>query len=242
MVTLQLPRWFVVLLAACIATVLSSCGTVPPVPLTSWPDGVNLLVDGSFEDGTGPDGPFKPNPQGVMVLQSGGTLPGWTVAVNTGQNMAWIQNANSYIPNGASDGTHFLDLTGLADKAVNGNFGVIRQSFATIPRTRYWAAVDIGVKNPEYPGPIQVRIAVSATNSNLVEYAQVTCPYNPTAPGIQWMLMPPCNMEFTANSDSTLISIYGEQGTHYIGIDNVTVQCIAPLGRHAWCGGGAPPL
>jgi len=38
-----------------------------------------------------------------------------------------------------------------------------------------------------------------------------------------------------------LISIYGEQGTHYIGIDNVTVQCIAPLGRHAWCG-GAPPL
>jgi hypothetical protein len=36
-------------------------------------------------------------------------------------------------------------------------------------------------------------------------------------------------------------SIYGEQGTMYIGIDNVTVQCIAPLGRHAWCG-GAPPL
>ena len=113
--------------------------------------------------------------------------------------------------------------------------------FATIPRTHYWAAVDIGVKNPDFPGPIQVRIAVSPTNSNLAEYAQVTCPYNPTAPGIQWMKDPtPCIMEFTATSDSTLLSIYGESGKKYSGIDNVTVQCIAPLGRHAWCGGAQP--
>jgi hypothetical protein len=219
---------------------LSSCGT-----LASFTDGVNLLTNGSFEDGTGPDGPFKPNSQGLMSLQSGSTsLPGWTVVDNTqfGQDIAWVQNANPFVPNGATDGTHFLDLTGASDKAdPNGHFGVIRQSFATIPRTRYWAAVDIGVKNPDYPGPIQVRIAVSATNSNLAEYAQVTCPYNPTAPGIQWMTNPPCSMEFTANSDNTLLSIYGESGKRYIGIDNVTVQCIAPLGRHAWCG-GAPPL
>ena len=177
-----------------------------------------------------------------MSLQSGSTsLPGWTVVANTrfGQDMAWLQNANNFVPNGATDGTHFLDLTGANDKPdPNGHFGVIRQSFATIPRTRYWASVDIGVKNPEFSGPIQVRLAMSATSSNLAEYAQVTCPYNPSASGIQWTT---CSLEFIANSDSTLISIYGERGTRYIGIDNVTVQCIAPLGRHAWCG-GAPPL
>src|SRR5664279_2245041 len=233
MQTVQLRKWLVALLAACIAMALSSCGTVP---LASWPDGVNLLVDGSFEDGTGPDGPFKPNPQGWMTLQSGSTsLPGWTVVDNTrfGQDIAWVQNANCCVPNGATDGTHFLDLTGGSDKAdPNGHFGVIRQSFATIPRTRYWASVDIGVKNPDHPGPIQVRMAMSATNSNLIEYAQVTCPYEPAAQGAQ---SKPCSMEFTANSDSTLVSIYGELGKTYIGIDNVTVQCIAPLGRHAWC-------
>ena len=239
MQTVRLRGWFVAALAACITTLLASCGTVP---LTSWPDGVNLLIDGSFEDGTGADGTFKPNAQGVMSLQSGSTsLPGWTVVDNTrfGQDIGWLQNANNFVPNGATDGTHFLDLTGLSDKPdPNRHFGVIRQSFATIPHTRYWVSADIGVRNPVYPGPIQVRIAMSATNSNLIEYAQVTCPYNPQAAGIQWT---PCSMEFTANSDRTLISIYGEQGTTYIGLDNVTVQCIAPLGRHAWCG-GAPPL
>ena len=60
---------------------LSSCGTAP---LTSWLDGVNLLVDGSFEDRTGSGEPFKPDPQGVVSLQSGSTsLPGWTVVDNT---------------------------------------------------------------------------------------------------------------------------------------------------------------
>src|SRR5450755_236096 len=94
-------------------TAISLSGMAPP-------DGVNLLANGSFEDGTSPGGPFKPNSQGFMSLQSGSTsLPGWTVVDNTrfGQDIAWLQNANSFVPNGATDGTHFLDLTGASDKA-----------------------------------------------------------------------------------------------------------------------------
>ena len=235
-------RLFKVAIVAAVCACLASCTFV--VPLVSWHDGVNLIVNGSFEDGTGPGGPFKPDPTtpGIMSLKSGSTsLPGWFVIDNPrfGQDIAWVQNQNGPVPDGAHDGTHFLDLTGASDKAdPNGNFGVIRQSFATIPRVPYVATVFIGVRNPGHPGPIRVRMAMSATNSNLVEFAQVTCPYNPAESGNQWVA---CTLNFNANSDSTLVSIYGELGKDYIGIDSVSVECIAPLGRHAWCG-GAPPL
>ena len=55
---------------------LSSCNS----PIVSWPDGQNVLANGSFEDGTGPDGPFKPDGSGVMiVLPSSTAIPSWTV-------------------------------------------------------------------------------------------------------------------------------------------------------------------
>ena len=93
-------------------------------------------------------------------------MPGWSVIDNTGQDVAWLQNANPYVPNAATDGTHFVDLTGMSDKTdANGHFGVLAQPFQTIPGALYELSLDIGVSNPNYKGPISVRVGISNTST-----------------------------------------------------------------------------
>jgi hypothetical protein len=205
---------------------LSSC------ILVSIADDQNALTNGSFEDGA-----FVPVRRGVMSLPNGSTaMLGWTVIDNTGQDVAWMQNANDYVQNAATEGTHFVDLTGISDKAdANGHFGVLAQAFQTLPGALYEVSLDIGVSNPDHKGPISVKVEISNT-SNGGKYYEATCgPFNPEAPGVQWM-KPKCTFRFDAASDNTTLKIYGELGTNYIGVDNVKVECVAPLGRHAWCG------
>jgi hypothetical protein len=67
----------------------------------SWPDGQNVLANGSFEDGTGPGGPFKPDGSGVMVVTPGSTtIPSWTVTGAAGVEVAWLRDVNDYVPKG----------------------------------------------------------------------------------------------------------------------------------------------
>jgi hypothetical protein len=206
--------------------------------VVSFPDGVNVLADGSFEDGTEPGGVFKPNADGVMSFPAadGATIPGWTVLVNNslGQDVAWVQNANRFVPNAATDGTHFLDLTGLHDRPLpDGAFGAVSQTFATGVNKPYHLSFDIMVANGSFPGPITVDALISRA-PNEAAYARTTCgPFNPPGPGNQKTT---CGLDFRAATASTTLTIAGTAAAHqYIGLDKVSVECVAPLGRRGWC-------
>ncbi|MDQ6828991.1 MAG: DUF642 domain-containing protein [Gemmatimonadota bacterium] len=201
--------------------------------LVSWNDGVNVLVDGSFEDGTTPDGPFKPTGQGYMSVKPGATtIPGWVVTGAARQDVAWVRDSNDFVPNGATDGHHFLDLTGIGDSTLsNGNFAGIAQTFATAAGKPYVLTFDIEVYRPNFPGPIAVHVSVS-TAFNDPAFAQMSCPLDSQTDG---RVTTRCSLNFQSRAASTTIRIFGETGKHYIGLDNVSVQCFAPLGRRGYC-------
>jgi hypothetical protein len=206
--------------------------------VVSFPDGVNILADGSFEDGTGPGGVFKPNQDGVMSFPTsdGAAIPGWTVSVapHSRQDVAWVDNANRFVPKAATDGSHFLDLTGLNDTPLpDGSFGAVSQTFGTTVNKRYHLSFDIMVAPPSFGGPITVD-ALIKRSPNEAPYAQTTCgPFNPTTPGNQAKT---CGLDFTATTPSTTLTIVGTAAAHnYIGLDRVSVECVAPLGRQGFC-------
>ena len=204
--------------------------------VVSFPDGQNVLANGSFEDGTQPGGVFQPNQDGVMSLPPDSTtMPGWTAlgTKSLNQDVAWLQNANSFVANGATDGTHFLDLTGLHDAPLpDGSFTAVRQTFATAARMPYELSLDIMVSPPRFAGPITVVALISKAPGEQA-YAQAECgPFNPTAPGNHSTT---CRLRFTAVTASTTLTLVGTAGTHYIGLDRVSVECVAPLGRPGFC-------
>ncbi len=245
MTTMPFRTRVVVLLAFVIAPLLLSSCTPFYQILPRWADGQNVLQNGSFEDGTEPDGPFKPNSYGLMSLLPGSTtIPSWTVTgtpggVN-GEDVAWLQNDNQVgVPYATTDGSHFLDLTGSNDKrGPDKYFGGVTQAFPTVVDFDYHVFLDIGVfnntSNPvkNFPGPISVIVGWSGPSRE--HYSEQTCgPWNPTAEGAQWQT---CDLRFRARSANTTVWIYGgPQGTRYIGLDKVSVQCDAPLANHAYC-------
>lgn len=201
--------------------------------LASFGDGVNVLANGSFEDGTTPDGPFKPNANGIMSVVPGATtIPGWVVTGKAPQEVVWARDSNDFVPNAATDGKHFLDLTGVGDVALsNGSFAGVSQTFATIAGKPYILTFDIGTFRPNFPGPIAVHVSVS-NGFNDPLYGEMSCPFDTTTPGPQWAH---CSMNFTARNASTTIRIFGEKGQRYIGLDKVSVECFSPLGRTGYC-------
>jgi hypothetical protein len=206
----------------------------------NWPDGQNVLANGSFEDGTGPGGPFKPDGSGTMIVTPGSTtIPSWTVTGAAGVEVTWLRNVNDYVPNGATDGSHFLDLTGYHDRSdPSGHFGGVTQTFPTVAGFDYHVFLDIGVfissvSAKNLPGPISVIVGWSGPNGE--NPSEQTCgPFDATADGAQWHT---CELPFHARTANTTVRIYGALGKHYIGLDRVMVQCVAPLGRHFFCTG-----
>jgi hypothetical protein len=211
----------------------------------TFPDGVNVLQDGDFEDGlNGGNPPFQPNPDGVMFLPVGRTtIPGWTVVGAPGLDIAWAENGNRF---GAltTNGRLFLDLTGNDHTDQNGNFGGVAQTFNTGVNKPYLLRYQIGVKNTDFPGPIRVVASVS-NGPNDSPYAQAFCPvdhpFDPphSDPGSKWTTTE-CRLAFVALSGSTTLKINGVQvsnapPTHYIGLDAVDVECVSPLGEKGFC-------
>jgi hypothetical protein len=148
--------------------------------------------------------------------------------------VAWLRNVNDYVPNGATDGSHFLDLTGYHDRPdPSGHFGGVTQTFPTVAGFDYdyHVFLDIGVfissvSGKNLPGPISVIVGWSGPNGE--NPSEQTCgPFDATAEGAQWHT---CELPFHARTANTTVRIYGALGKHYIGLDKVMVQCVAPLG------------
>jgi hypothetical protein len=196
--------------------------------LPGWEDGQNILQNGSFEEG----GAFIANvgPQGVMSLPPNDeTITAWKVLANPAlkQDVAWVDKSNSFgIP--AKDGARFVDLTGYKDTPVEGPFGGIRQSFPTTSGFDYVVRLSVGVFSL-WPGPVTVTVMWDAA-------PPFTCPSVDAKDGVSWIT---CEHQFKATSAQTELTISGGSGTNYIGLDKVSVDCVAPLGRHDLCSSGS---
>src|SRR5215471_3411654 len=58
------------------------------------------------------------------------------------------------------------------------------------------------------------------------------CTWNPTAPGKQWRT---CPYLFAAAAAVTSLTIVATEGQNFIGLDNVSVQCLSSLGAKGLC-------
>ncbi len=182
------------------------------------PAQANLLTNGSFEDTTG----FVGDTNDTMILpMSSTTMTGWTVITAP---IAWIGPTNPFGLT-ASNGSYFLDLTSYNDSSP---FGGVQQSISTVSGQAYTLEFDLGsALGQGLPDAItattglisQTFTSTNTTSTNAWEHEIMT---------------------FTATSGTTLISLRGVEGIHYIGLDNVSVSPVAvPLpGAVLLLGGG----
>jgi choice-of-anchor C domain-containing protein len=146
---------------------------------------VNLLVNGSFEEGLAID-PFG-------SLDEGSTdLPGWTVT--RGQ----IDSVGSYWA--AAEGRRSLDLNG------SPGCGGVQQTFRTRAGQRYRVTFALA-GNPEREGQGVVRLAVSAAGA-VQEFEFDTTGKTLDDPG--WV---DASWEFTASEEKTTLEIYSLETT-----------------------------
>lgn len=247
MATKTIRTRIVVLLAFLVAPLLlTSCNWYQEILPSWWTDVQNELLNGSFEDGTGPDGPFNPNQnpihRGFMSINPGETtIPNWTVTTGPpGVEVAWAQNDNGPIANATPYGSHFLDLTGVNDcPRCGGHFGGVMQQFPTAIDFRYHLSFKMGLYGTAYHGPIWVVASLSGPNGENPSPPLKCGDFNWTDRGPGWL---GCDFDFFARSAMTTLTITGygpeneiTQPTVYIGLDSVSVQCWAPLGRHFLC-------
>ncbi len=169
----------------------------------------NLLVNGSFENGTysfGGDGA-----QNVAPGES--TIAGWSVIT---KSIAPILNTNSYsiLP---QDGTILLDMQGYYETYP---YGGVQQTISTQAGSQYRLSFWIGVQNSlgNGIGPASVIAAAGATSQTFTNTL--------TGAGNQWQRF---TMDFTASAALTTISLSGQstQGGAYIGLDNAAVEFLA---------------
>lgn len=176
---------------------------IATVPATA----ANLVTNGSFENASG----FSPPADNTMSLSSGATtLTGWTVL---GDALAWIGPANPFSLT-ASDGSYFLDLT---DYQLGAPFGGVQQSIATVSGHIYRVSFDLGS---------DVRTAVSSIDVSVGGPTQTFTSSTPTVSDI-WESR---TFDFAATSASTILSLTGAVGSHYIGLDNIVVTDLGLAG------------
>lgn len=163
----------------------------------------NLLVNGSFEQGAFVNQGFQ-----TMSLAPGSTvITGWTVVTDT---TAWINVGNPFGLT-ASEGSRFLDLTNYSAGAP---FAGVAQTFATLAGATYTLTFDLGGSNAW--GRPDGLIASAAGASQVF----TTGPASTTTPSNDWYQE---SMNFVATGASTTLTLQGNLGFNYIGVDNVSV-------------------
>lgn len=168
------------------------------------PAGANLLANGSFENGG-----FVNQGSDTMSLAAGSTaIDGWTVVTDT---VAWIGPTNPFGLT-ASAGDYFLDLTNYQAGAP---YGGMRQTVATIVGATYLLSFDLGGSN-FWGRPDGITATAGATS--------VTFTTPTTGTNNDWYGE---SMTFVATSASTTITLQGQSGINYIGLDNAAVELVS---------------
>ncbi len=169
----------------------------------------NLVVNGSFEEGT-----FTRGGDGCQKISVDSTnIFGWTV---TNDEIAWCMDGNAYGIT-SSRGAMCLDLTGYTDSEPHGG---VSQTITTKPGQVYQLSFDLGVipDRPSSAGPIVVMACAGVSTNSFT--------HNPTGPGVQWGNY---RFQFTAESNSTPITIAALTGGVFIGLDNVVLVPVPRL-------------
>jgi hypothetical protein len=166
----------------------------------------NLLINGSFENGSFTPGPYA----ATQSLGVGSTaITDWTVFNDT---VAWIGVGNPWSLT-ASEGDRFLDLTDLNRGAP---FGGVTQTIATIVGGRYSLSFDLGSSNL-YGRPGAITASAGSTSQTFTS--------NPALAGNNdWERV---SMSFTATANTTRIDLLGSAGVDYIGLDNADLVLVA---------------
>jgi hypothetical protein len=176
----------------------------------------NLLTNGSFELGT-----FTNQGNDTETFTAGSTvMTGWTT---TGNFVSWIGPTNPFGIT-AQDGSYFLDFTGYHSGAP---FGGVTQTIATTPGKQYELSFYLGSYTAVWGGPPVSITAAAGGTTGLFTNGSATS-------SSTWTLE---NLPFTASGSSTAITLTGDAGVAYIGLDNVDVQCVSTGG----CGGTRVP-
>ena len=167
-----------------------------------------VVVNGSFEDTAG----FVNQGNDTMSLPAGSTtMTGWTVVGGVGASLAWIGPTNPFSLT-ASNGGYFLDLTDYRDSPP---FGGVSQSISTTIGGKYLLSFDLG-SSAQYRAPDSVFAAAGSTNGIFTSQNTLNNIWEHET------------LLFTATSTSTLISLTGNSGSAYIGLDNVNVSSAVP--------------
>jgi hypothetical protein len=162
-----------------------------------------LVNNGSFELGS-----FVGDMNDTMSLAPPSTaMTGWTVTNGT---LAWIGPTNTFSL-AAQDGGYFLDLTGYHD---NVPYGGVTQSIATNVGSQYALTFYLG-SSSQYGIPDSI-IAAAGSTSRIFTSTNLTA--NST-----WEFE---TLVFTATGSSTNISLVGNSGDKYIGLDDVAVAAV----------------
>ncbi len=176
----------------------------------SQAESANLVTNGSFESGG-----YVTSTNDTMTLAIGSTdMDGWTV---TEDLISWIGPLNPWSLT-ANEGDFFLDLT---DFSTGSPFGGVSQSITTEVGQSYELSFDLGSSNIwGRPSAIE---ASAAGSSNIYTSS--------TVGGLSdWDRF---SMIFTADSETTTISLTGTTGSQYIGLDNVSVSAV-PVPAALW--------
>jgi hypothetical protein len=166
----------------------------------------NLITNGSFENTAG----FIANGDNTMnLLPASTTMTGWQV-ING--DVAWIGPTNPFGLT-ASNGTYFLDLTGYDTTA----FGGVTQTIF-LAAGQYQLTFDLGSSGTapyNYGTPSGITATVGtdtqtfqSQSSDINVWTTFTLPFT------------------VATSGLTTISLTGTLGSHYIGLDNVSVSSV----------------
>jgi hypothetical protein len=190
----------------------------------------NLIVNGSFEDGN-----FAPNrDSGTMQLFNGATdITGWTVnggGGGAGGDVAWELNANQSGGNPwgfyASQGTHFIDLTGYANDGNNPHGGVnLSQTVNTIAGQSYYLSFDVGSSHA-YSGSANpvVQVTVNGTPATYIFTGNVSLP-DAAGSNNHWQQ---AGFVFTSTGGPATIDFLATTlgGDNVIDLDNVSLTAV----------------
>ncbi len=176
----------------------------------SQAESANLVTNGSFESGG-----YVTSTNDTMTLAIGSTdMDGWTV---TEDLISWIGPLNPWSLT-ANEGDFFLDLT---DFSTGSPFGGVSQSITTEVGQSYELSFDLG-SSSIWGRPSAIE-ASAAGSSNIYTSS--------TVGGLSdWDRF---SMIFTADSETTTISLTGTTGSQYIGLDNVSVSAV-PVPAALW--------
>jgi Protein of unknown function (DUF642)/PEP-CTERM motif len=176
----------------------------------------NLLTNGSFEDGN-----FVSGGGGAaggadnVSLNDNTTITGWTVVGQPlrGDPITWINNSSPYSIT-APDGLYSLDLTGYHDGVP---FSGVQQTINTVANGQYQLTFSLGTTyNAGYTGsPAGIQASAGSTTASYNVSSTGTGPLN------QWITE---TLNFTATGSQTTISLIGNDGIAYIGLDKVDVE------------------